>query len=365
MPKVSVIIPIYNVENYLEECLNSVVNQTLNDIEIICVNDGSTDKSLAILEKYAATDKRIKIINKENGGYGQAMNTGINNVTGEYIGIVEPDDYVELDMYEKLYNKAVETKSDFVKANYYKFSEDLEQIEIKLGWTNEYYNRVLKVKNKNLVFNNIHMNTWAGIYKTEFIRNNNIRYNETPGARYQDQGFWFQTCIYADTVYFIDLPFYHYRYFKNNSTNNTNGYEWICAEYEYIYNLIKNDSEKRKQYIQVYNKFKFYNYLFNYTKLDNKSKKRKLKQFREIFLKAYETGEVDLSDFGWYERYNFELLIKRPDKFYRHMTNSLNLLQKMFSLRNQGNHKIIRLFGLKLKIRRNFSEENNKNSVLN
>ena len=106
MPKVSIVIPTYNVEQYLKECLDSVINQTLKDIEIICVDDGSTDNSGKILDEYAAKDSRIKVIHKENGGYGKAMNVGIDNATGEYIGIVEPDDYIEFDMYETLYINA-------------------------------------------------------------------------------------------------------------------------------------------------------------------------------------------------------------------------------------------------------------------
>ena len=100
MAKVSIIIPTYNVEMFLDECLESIQRQTLQDIEIICVNDGSTDHSLEIIKKYAENDPRFVIVDKENGGYGKAMNVGLDKATGEYIGIVEPDDYVPLAMYE-------------------------------------------------------------------------------------------------------------------------------------------------------------------------------------------------------------------------------------------------------------------------
>ena len=103
MAKVSIIVPTYNVEQYLPECMESIVGQTLKDLEIICVNDGSTDSSLDILKKYAAADDRIIIIDKKNEGYGRAMNDGLDRATGEYVGIVEPDDYVDLHMYEDLY----------------------------------------------------------------------------------------------------------------------------------------------------------------------------------------------------------------------------------------------------------------------
>ena len=99
MIKLSVIIPVYNVEQYLGECLESVIKQTLKDIEIICVNDGSTDNSLEIIKKFARKDERIKIIDKPNSGYGDSMNKGLETETGEYIGIVESDDFIEPDMF--------------------------------------------------------------------------------------------------------------------------------------------------------------------------------------------------------------------------------------------------------------------------
>ena len=100
MPKVSIIVPTYNVEQYLREAMDSIINQTLKDIEIICIDDGSTDNSGKILDEYASKDSRVKVIHKKNGGYGKAMNVGLDNATGEYVGIVEPDDYIEPDMYE-------------------------------------------------------------------------------------------------------------------------------------------------------------------------------------------------------------------------------------------------------------------------
>ncbi len=110
---VSVIIPVYNTEKYLRKCLDSVCNQTLKDIEIICVNDCSSDDSLAILQEYASQDNRIKIINfTQNKGVAIARNTAIDEAKGEYIGFVDSDDYIDLDFYEKLYNKAVETGAE-------------------------------------------------------------------------------------------------------------------------------------------------------------------------------------------------------------------------------------------------------------
>ena len=119
MPKVSVVIPVYNVEKYLRQCMDSVVNQTLREMEIIAVDDGSTDSSGAILDEYAAADPRVKVIHKANGGYGIGMNTGFDAATGEYIGIVESDDYADPEMFETLYNRAKLYDLDVVKSGFY------------------------------------------------------------------------------------------------------------------------------------------------------------------------------------------------------------------------------------------------------
>ena len=119
MCKVSILVPIYNVEKYLRQCLESVVNQTLKDIEIICINDGSTDSSPEIIREFASRDSRIKVIDKPNTGYGHSMNQGLKAATGEYIGIVESDDFAELNMFEVLYNTAKSNGAEIVKSNYW------------------------------------------------------------------------------------------------------------------------------------------------------------------------------------------------------------------------------------------------------
>ena len=125
--KVSVLVPIYNVEEFLPECLDSLVNQTLKEIEIICINDGSKDGSLKILKEYASKDKRIKIIDKKNTGYGDSMNQGLKKATGEYVGIVESDDFIDKDAFEKLYKIAKDKNVEVVKSNYYEYFGDTKR----------------------------------------------------------------------------------------------------------------------------------------------------------------------------------------------------------------------------------------------
>ena len=121
-PSVSILVPCYNVEKYLNQCLDSIVNQTLKDIEIICINDGSTDSTLDIIKSYADKDKRVKIIDKPNEGYGKSMNRGLDAATGEYVGIVESDDWVDTDMFKKLYDIASKNDADIVKSDFYVYT---------------------------------------------------------------------------------------------------------------------------------------------------------------------------------------------------------------------------------------------------
>lgn len=116
--KVSIVVPICNVEKYLDECLTSIANQTLKEIEIICVDDGSKDNSLKIAKRWQKKDKRFIVITKKNSGYGNTMNVGIDNAHGEYLGIVESDDYVDKHMFEVLYTVAKSNDLDVVKSDY-------------------------------------------------------------------------------------------------------------------------------------------------------------------------------------------------------------------------------------------------------
>ena len=131
---VSVIVPIYNVEKYLEKCIKSIRKQSLKNIEIICVDDGSTDSCPKMLEEYAKGDPRIRVITQPNGGYGKAMNVGLAAAKGEYIGIVEPDDYILPNMFKTLYDAAKRHDCEIVKSDFYRFTGEGEKFE-KTYWS--------------------------------------------------------------------------------------------------------------------------------------------------------------------------------------------------------------------------------------
>lgn len=211
MAKVSVIVPVYNVKKYLPRCLESIMEQTLRDLEIICVDDGSTDGSGKMLEEYAARDGRIRVIHGRNAGYGAAMNAGLDAATGEYIGIVESDDCVQKEMFQVLYSHAVSDDLDLVKSDACYWIEDIGyKKRIHCQRLESYYGRVLHDVDRSIFFD-FFMNIWTGIYKRDFLEKWGIRFHESPGASYQDNGFWMQTLMYCGSAKWIDRAFYLYR----------------------------------------------------------------------------------------------------------------------------------------------------------
>lgn len=229
MPKISVLVPIYNATEYLRAALDSLINQTLADIEIICINDGSTDDSLKIIQEYVKQDKRIVIIDKSNSGYGDSMNQGIKRATGEYIGILEPDDYLEHDAFAKLYQLAHWHHADIVKANYYLLengqNRKLEVIHPKDT------GKIIRPRTDHFVFR-LPPAIWSGIYRREFLLNNRIEFLPTPGASYQDLGFNIKSLALAERVVLTTDAFLHYRMDNSNSSSNSTG-KLTCAPQEY------------------------------------------------------------------------------------------------------------------------------------
>lgn len=206
--KVSIIMPIYNVEKYLKKCFDSVIDSTLKDIEIIAVDDGAKDSSGRIIDEYALKDSRIIPIHKENGGYGSAVNTGLNIAKGEFITILETDDWVAQDMYEQLYNMAKKYNCDCMKGNFYYCPKENENnphlIPRSLPLEKPF---ILKEHPEILL---LAPSIWSAIYKREFIEENNIRCIEqtTP---YEDLPFACEVYSKAKSIVLTDKCFYYYR----------------------------------------------------------------------------------------------------------------------------------------------------------
>lgn len=208
---VSVIVPIYNVENYLSKCIESIINQTLTNIEIILVNDGSTDSSGIIADNYSRNDSRVKVIHKENGGQGSARNIGIELASGEYIGFVDSDDWVDLDMYEKLYNSAIINNASITVCNR-KVLDENENIKTIVN----IQEKVIENLNSNItdyIVNDLLYNhtvvVYNKIYKREILQNNNIYFKEVKEVGSEDALFNYQVLFYADKIVAINNTYHN------------------------------------------------------------------------------------------------------------------------------------------------------------
>ncbi len=215
-PAVSVIVPVYNAERYLDQALASIEAQTLPDIEIICINDGSTDDSLGILEAHAARDERIRLIDRPNGGYGSACNRGLDEARGKWIAIVEPDDYLLPNMFETMTRFASRFKEsvDIAKTPYWRILNPDTPQESRLNCS--YRHRVKPRKQPFRIAEAPHLlrhhpSIWSALYRRTFLERNGIRFPEYPGAGWADNPFLVETLCQAGAIAYLDEPFYCYR----------------------------------------------------------------------------------------------------------------------------------------------------------
>ena len=235
-PLVSILIPVCNVEKYLARCLDSVVKQTLKNIEIIVVNDGSTDKSPEIIKEFAAKDSRITFIDKENSGYGNSMNVGLAKATGEYIGIVESDDFVSADMFESLYRLSFYKESgnetdemghvDVVKGNYFDYyevpsGEPRAEPNQERSMIPDSEKPFTLKENGQISWG--HPSVWSAIYRREFIEENGIHFVEEKGGGWVDNPFFYETLAKARSIIWTNTPYYYYFRGNPNSSSNKQG----------------------------------------------------------------------------------------------------------------------------------------------
>lgn len=309
MTKVSVIVPVYNVEHYLPVCLDSILAQTLNDIEVICVDDGSTDQSPAILDEYARKDSRLHVIHKENRGYGHSMNIGIDAASGEYIGIVESDDRILPDMYEKLYSVAKNNDLDLVKSDVVFWWETLQYTcEYHREDLNPYYGKVLGSSDRKRFFQ-FFMNTWTGLYKRSFLKENNIRHHETPGAAYQDNGFWIQTLSFCERAMWLKDAFYLYRQDNPSaSIKSKSNVMTMVNEYDYVSKIL--EEKHKEQELDICNYYRIFRHRGVFLRIADDLKRG----YCDAIIKDFERyGKLAAQNTGLYEW--LKKVCTNPDKF--------------------------------------------------
>ena len=257
--KVSVLTPVYNhAIEYVRQCLDSLKAQTLQEIEFILLDNGAPEDVKQLIEEYIALDNRFKAIHfEQNVGYSKAMNTGINYAKGEYIGIVESDDYIGEKMYEELYDIAQKTNVEVVKSNFYKYENNKKQLVVP--FPKNVYNHIIT----DIVYNCPkfalgHVSHWSAIYKKDFLDLYNIRFNEDPKTGIQDFGFIQKVFIHLSSLYITSKAYLRYR-MDNTNSSIAGGYKMVNrAIKEHLYvNKLYEDAEVSPEYWEINAKGKF------------------------------------------------------------------------------------------------------------
>lgn len=255
VPKISVLVPSFNVEKSLRLCLESILNQSFADFEVIILNDGSTDNTLKLAKEFEKHDKRIKISSsKKNLGYGAAMNRGLSLAKGKYIAIIESDDFVHKNFLSTLYGLAEHYKVDIVKCsfinNFLKTGKTTEEILFHKNHEHvETDTSIVPVDNQNIFLTQ--PTIWSAIYSRKMLEQNQIKFLETPGASYQDVSFQFKAFAFAKKMYCTNLPLYYYRRDNDSSSvKSTKKVEAVIKEYDEL-EKYTNDKPELKQVLSI------------------------------------------------------------------------------------------------------------------
>lgn len=267
-PKVSVLMPSLNVGKYIDQCLASVVAQTLEDIEIICIDAGSTDGTLEVLRDYERRDPRVRVIVSDQKSYGHQMNLGLDAARGTYVGVVETDDWVEPHMFATLLQLAQDYDADVVRSNFYLYySEPAPRDELFQNMRRCDYDTLLNPWDE-LGFVSSSPAIWSGLYRRSMLVDARIRFNETPGASYQDTSFFFLVCAVAQRAVVTEEAFVHYRQDNEASSINSASKTFcVCDESRYFEQCLEERGLNTPERMGRYMLLKQDKYRWNYMRV--------------------------------------------------------------------------------------------------
>lgn len=317
-PKISVLIPSYNSIKYIQEALESVQKQSLKDIEILCIDAYSNDGTLEFLQEKAQEDERIKLILSSKKSLGYQLNLGFDNACGEYVSIVESDDYVKEDMCEKLYNLALKTKCEVIKADMIKFTRKKRQKNIYRSIYDEkdLYEKILDKKHKNSLAKHSWTMNQSAIYKLDFIRKFKIRANESEGASYQDCALWILFIFLAPSIYLHPEAFYFYRQDNENSSIHSKEKVYaVCDEFAFTDSFLNEYKDIKDELYPAILYRKYITYWWNFKRIDDKFKEDFLKVFASEF--KDELDKLDPYFFGKGAIKELKKIVANPVKFYK------------------------------------------------
>lgn len=313
-PKVTVLVPTYNVERYLPQCLDALCAQALRDIEILCINDGATDGSPEILRLYASKDNRIRIIDKPNSGYGASLNRGISEARGEYIGIAEPDDFPDKRMFKKLYRAAKRCSADVAKCNFSNYFDGADHVWNNFaGWK---YRKAFDPAEKPNIICTIPA-IWTGLYRREFLIEQGIVFRETPGAAFQDTGFTMKVWFAAKRAVLIPQALLHYRMDNPGSSSKTTGKVFtVSDELAGAEAFLRQRPERCKAFLPWLSVDKWGKYRWNYERIADSEHEAFAQRMYDEYTAAQRNGELDFSLFQPEDEKALRALLARGPKSF-------------------------------------------------
>ena len=318
-PVVSLLVPVYNVQGYLCECLDSAAAQTLADIEIICINDGSTDDSPAIIRSYMERDSRFRMIDKPNSGYGDSMNRGLEAARGTYIGILESDDFMAPTALETLVTAAETHDTQVAKGNFDLYwSRPEERRELHEMFRPAMCGHAVQPGSDAFIFHQ-KPSLWSAVYRRDFIEQNGLRFLPTPGAAYQDTSFTFKVFALAERAVWVHDSVISYRQDNEASSVNAPGKVFcVNTEYAEIERWLGDEftaergAAEAARLLRICHIVKYDSYMWNYVRLAPEFRVSFLERIAEEYQTAIVAGAFEPSDLKAWKRANLESILRDP-----------------------------------------------------
>lgn len=362
--KVSVIVPILNSIQYIEECIDSILTQSLKEIEVLMVDAGSVDGTLERLYEYEKKDSRCRVIHSDRKSCGYQDNLGVRLANGEYVAFVESDDMIVPQMYAELYDLAKAWDLDFVKGDFdtFYYTEKGERIAERFrGVPASYYNKVLDTsRNPELLLHDMYI--WKGIYKRDFLLKHEIWQNTTPGAAFQDVGFQMQTLSQAKRAYYTDKVYYQYR--RDNAASsvyNKNGYIYLKQEFLFIEKFLERKPECSQFWMFFYKRLlcmiQTRDKIRVYSGVEWNEVEESLGEIADIFRRGILQGRIVPDEYGEPWLYEVNLLCRDLELYLKNVAFRHSFQMECWDaqLNRCLLHKCIVIFGCSVLNRRLFT----------
>ena len=324
---ISVLVPIYNTEKYLRQALDSLVEQSFKDFEVLCINDGSTDGSRAIIQEYLDKDSRFRVIDKDNSGYGASMNRGIREARGEYIAILEPDDFFEANALELLHGLASANDAAVAKANYWFYWSKGEKNQLIEACKAPEFDEAFSPRDFKEVFFTI-PSIWSAIYRRSMLLENRVSFLETAGASYQDMGFQFKVWCAASRVVMSNEAILHYRQDNEaSSVNDSKKAMCVVKELNSCEQFIQDDPDK-ESLAKVLYRLRYDSYMWNFARLGSEGREEFFPRMHKDLQRGMRERAFDKNLFGKWQEDNLRFLLGHPKKFQQLFPDKPNKVNK-------------------------------------